>query len=152
MAMSSKIDELPGSEEELKMQQQMSQDRESDQYQSNISNEQMQNDSGVQNIKMNVKKKVRFEDEDGMDNYLDDDYEETGVVASIKNEINEENILILGILFLASSEYINKYIYKLPVLGVKIIGNKLFFSLTKTVLVFLVFVLVKKFLLPRIKI
>lgn len=152
MAMSSKIDELPGSEEELKMQQQMSQDRESSQYQSNISNKQMQNVSDVQNIKMNVKKKVRFEDEDGMDNYLDDDDEETGVVASIKNEINEENFLILGILFLASSEYINKYIYKLPVLGVKIIGNKLFFSLTKTVLVFLVFVLVKKFLLPRIKI
>lgn len=145
MAMSSKIDELPGSEQEIRIEETRNSVNEF-----SISDKESQNNSDNRNIKMNVKKKVRFEDEDAMSDYSDHD--ETGIVSSIKNEINEENLLILGLLFISSSDYINKYIYKLPVLGAKIVGNKLFFSLTKAVLIFLIFVFVKKLLLPRIKV
>lgn len=68
----------------------------------------------------------------------------------IKDEINEENILLLLVLFLSTVRDYDYLLYK--VLGNSVIESKLIFNIVKVLLLFLVYKLFKFYVLPKIRI
>lgn len=101
-------------------------------------------DENQSNVKMNVKKHVRFsEDIETFEN-------EESILSFIKNLLSEENVLLLILFLLSSQTDFDRYPRSIPYLG-SYIDNPLIFTLIKCVLLVLSFVLTKKFVLPRIK-
>lgn len=68
----------------------------------------------------------------------------------IKDEINEENILLLLVLFLSTVRDYDYLLYK--ILGNNVIESKLLFNIVKVLLLFLVYKLFKVYVLPKIRI
>ena len=69
----------------------------------------------------------------------------TGLLQTIKQEFNEENLLLLGLFFLASIPKLDELIKKLPVVGTY---NT---TIIKISCLLLVFVLCKRVVLPQLK-
>ena len=160
MSMSTRIEDLPGGlvEPEIyvpdniqdqlynlqnQMQQQQQQEQqniEPQNYQQNIGIKDTQN-----NNKMNVKKKVRF-------NLDTEDDEETvepneNFFSFLKSQVSEENLLLLIVLMLSSRTELDHYI-KFIYRG----DNSIIFTLIKCVILIVAYMLVKKYILPKIKI
>jgi hypothetical protein len=93
------------------------------------------------NIKMNIKKRVKFQDEDEDE----DDNKNSDMFSFFKSQINEENVLLLIVLMLASrnetDDYIKLYLKTSDILTIVI----------RCVLILLLYLLFKNFLLPKIK-
>jgi hypothetical protein len=101
------------------------------------------------NIKMNVKKRVRFEnDEDNMESF--ENNKEESVFSFLKNLLSEENALLFILFLLSSQTDFDRYPRSIPYLGAYI-ENPLIFTTIKCLLLVLCFVVTKKFVLPRIK-
>ena len=102
-------------------------------------------DENQSNVKMNVKKHVRFsEDIETFEN------EQENILFFFKNLLSEENVLLLILFLLSSQTDFDRYPRSIPYLG-SYIDNPLIFTLIKCILLVLSFVLTKKFVLPRIK-
>jgi len=102
-------------------------------------------DENQSNVKMNVKKHVRFsEDIETFEN------EQENILVLFKNLLSEENVLLLILFLLSSQTDFDRYPRSIPYLG-SYIDNPLIFTLIKCILLVLSFVLTKKFILPRIK-
>jgi hypothetical protein len=90
-----------------------------------------------QNVNMDIKK-VRFKDPP-------EEFENTSppsLLSSILSQFSEENILVLGILFLASRNEINNVITNVPYLGS--------LDIAKPLVLFIFFILFKIFILPML--
>jgi hypothetical protein len=91
------------------------------------------------NIKMNVRKRVKFEDKKQTQD------ENLGIFSFLKSQINEENALLLIFLILASRNEMDNYIK----LYTK--SSDFFTNIIRCVLILLIYILFKHFLLPKIK-
>jgi len=87
-------------------------------------------------IKM-TKKKVRFADE----------VESQSFFSIIKNEFSEENIIILLLLAFASLPYMDQYINKISFVQY----NSFMSSILKAVILFVIYLISKIYILPKIK-
>jgi hypothetical protein len=98
-------------------------------------------DPNQSNIKVDIKKKVRFT---GVDS------EEETFWNKLRSEINEENALLLLVLLLSSSSSVDNYVSNIPYLGGYYSnGNS---SVFKALFLLVVFILLKVFLLPKLSI
>ena len=95
------------------------------------------------NIKADIKKKVSFEDDkiDKKESFL----------SNIYSEISEESILLICILVIASIQSFNIYITKIPIIG-NYANNDIMISIIKAIVLFVVFLLSKYLIIPKIKI
>lgn len=91
------------------------------------------------NIKMNIKKRVKFEDKKEIQD------ENLGIFSFLKSQINEENTLLLIFLILASRNEMDNYIK----LYTK--SSDFFTNIIRCVLILVIYILFKHFLLPKIK-
>jgi hypothetical protein len=91
------------------------------------------------NIKMDIKKRVKFEDESESENKNSD------IFSFFKSQINEENVLLLIVLMLASrnetDDYIKLYLKTSDILTIVV----------RCVLILLLYLIFKNFVLPKIK-
>jgi hypothetical protein len=163
--MSTKIEDLPGSNLEQNTNMQMEQMAYQQNQQNNmlqtlpqeilgdinsIKNETFtdrqfqQERENNSNIKVNVKKRVHFEDEKSegeVENFKD-----------IKEEINilsEENVLLLVLFLLSSQTDFDRYPKSIPFIG-SYISNPLIFTVVKCLLLVVIYRLTEYFILPKI--
>jgi hypothetical protein len=78
--------------------------------------------------------------------------EELGVFDIIKNEVNEENLLILIVLYIASTPLIDDYVKKILNIMSFNTSSSLVVNILKCVILLLVFILAKHILLPYIRV
>jgi hypothetical protein len=95
------------------------------------------------NIRLNVsKKQVHF---------ANDDNTESGVLSNLKSEINEENSLLMIILIVATLPKIDRFVRQIPFVQ-SYITNDLMISFFKAALLVVAFIILKRYLLPKLKI
>jgi hypothetical protein len=92
-------------------------------------------------IQMNIKKVKRKEQKEQDESMFD----------MITKEVNEENLLILVILYIASTSLLDEYAKKLLTL-VSFNHSSMFVNIVKCVILLLAFILVKNYFLPYIKV
>ena len=99
-------------------------------------------DPNQSNVKANIKKKVHFADE----------YNNTeSIWSKLRSEINEENALLLVIFVIATSgNSFGDYASKIPYLG-NYLGNN-DNTIFKAIFLFIAFILLKIFVLPKLSI
>ena len=155
MSMSTNIDDLPGpspDENNYEYEENLEDDYDYEQYTDDVtSNTQplpvsQKNDSKdlyydqPSKIKMDIRKRKNKQDNSN------DTFE------LIKNEINEENLLLLAILYLSSmnitEEYTKKFLSLLSINN----SSSLIVTIVKSVLLLIIFILAKYFLLPYLSI
>jgi hypothetical protein len=93
-------------------------------------------------IKMDIKKVNKAKDRT----------EERGVFDIIKNEVSEENLLILIVLYIASTPLIDDYVKKALNIMAFNTSSSLVVNILKCVILLLVFILAKHLLLPYIRV
>lgn len=145
MSMSTKIEDLPNSPQSAQQPiQQPIQQPNISQQQFGQSTQQLSNSP----VQIDVKKKVRFKNEDEVFEIdSDEPPKKTSFFQKIKAEFNEENILLLIFLYIASTSYLDGYITLMPVLGQYTMVPGLF-TVIKSVILLLMFIISKLFLLP----
>ena len=145
MSMSTKIEDLPNSPQSAQQPiQQPIQQPNISQQQFGQSTQQLSNSP----VQIDVKKKVRFKNEDEVFEIdSDEPPKKTSFFQKIKAEFNEENILLLVFLYIASTSYLDGYITLMPVLGQYTMVPGLF-TVIKSVILLLMFIISKLFLLP----
>lgn len=134
MSMSTRLEDLPDSEFDYELQQNKSVQP------TEIPSILKSTDLNKTNIKANIKKRVRFEDE-----------EKRGIMDVVQNEINEENALLLVILFVSSYPELTQLIAKIPFLN-KWTSNMLVLMVVKAVVLLLAFLVIKIYVLPSLKV
>ena len=146
--MSTRIDDLPGPQpNEPGLPDDIQQDiQELNQLQESINNSQTNSTQQIEpyesNIKADIRKRVRFAEENKEQN-------PESVVDIIKNEINEENMLLLAVLLIASLPTITEYIQRL-IPGYT--SDSWAMMLIKATLMLVLFIVSRRYLLPYIKI
>ena len=154
--MSTKIEDLPGPIPDdvlgdinlIKNDQKEHYNEEENSRQSNEIESKEDNQS---NITMNVKKRVRFgnkEHDDHVETF--ENNKEESIISFFKNLLSEENVLLLILFLLSSHTDFDRYPRSIPYIGAYI-ENPLVFTTIKCLILVLCFVLIKKFVLPRIK-
>lgn len=127
--MSTRIDDLPGAiPENIK--------DDLTQIQNEIPSPKIINDN-QSNIKMDFKKKVSFKDDQG---------ESKNIFEIIQSHITEENLLLLVILILSSRNEIDNYMIRLPVLGQSFLNSNILLTITKALLILILYIVIKSFL------
>lgn len=128
-SMSTRIDDLPGAiPENIK--------DDLTQIQNEIPSPKIINDN-QSNIKMDFKKKVSFKDDQG---------ESKNIFEIIQSHITEENLLLLVILILSSRNEIDNYMIRLPVLGQSFLNSNILLTITKALLILILYIVIKSFL------
>lgn len=99
-------------------------------------------------IKATIKKKVRFsseveEFEGGSENSSD------SLLQQLKNLVSEDNIVIVCILVIAALPATTGYITRLPVIGSNV-KSELSIAIAKAGLLFVVYIIVSKYIIPKI--
>lgn len=145
MSMSTNIDDLPGPSDEMNMDidmgMDMDMDMELEEFEQTISDTPTSTPNFIptltpSTIKMDIKK-VNNKDE--------------GLFDIIKSEVNETNLLIIILFFIASISFFDEYIKKL-LISLSFNTNSLTLAIVKSILLLLIFILAKYFLLPYIKV
>jgi hypothetical protein len=138
--MSTNIDDLPGPKDEINMENLDNLD-EIEGFEQAIPN----NPTSTPNItytpnsiKMDIKK-------------ISKDSNDESIFDIIKSEVNETNLLILVLFFIASISFFDEYIKKL-LASVSFNTNTLTLAIIKSILLLLIFILAKYWLLPYIKV
>ena len=148
--MSTKIDDLPGP-----MNNELMDDL--SQIQSDINQNPRQFDELVDqnqtNVKMNIKKRVHFKDQDQYEELeeLEELEEETDLLQYIKSQFSEENVLIFVILIMASRPEFDNYMSKLPLISNYILESSIMTSILKAIILLIVYILFKRYILSSIK-
>lgn len=144
MSMSTRIEDLPNEVYEMFEQEQMQQIPEMQQMQQMQQRNELEQMDSDSNIKMNVKKRVQFNDTPTIIANKKND-----VWSYIKSEVTEENLLIIIMLYIASLNILNKQLRKITVLANT--NSDLLINVIKIAVIFIVYVLIKRFVLPKIK-
>jgi hypothetical protein len=105
----------------------------------------LQQEQNNSNIKVNVKKRVHFEDEN-----LQGKVESFENIKEDINIFSEENVLLLVLFLLSSQTDFDRYPKSIPFIG-GYISNPLIFTVVKCLFLVLSFVVTKKFVLPMIR-
>ena len=148
--MSTKIDDLPGP-----MNNELMDDL--SQIQSDINQNPRQFDELVDqnqtNVKMNIKKRVHFKDQDQYEELeeLEELEEETDLLQYIKSQFSEENVLIFVILIMASRPEFDNYMTKLPLISNYILESSIMTSILKAIILLIIYILFKRYVLSSIK-
>lgn len=170
MSMSTRIDDLPGPLPQdiigdLSMIRQQNQNsinspilqgpsnntyESTDEYSDNNTSLNNYNINDNSNIKMNIKKRVRFRDPNS-DSEYNDDSKSKDIFSTIKSTLTEENLLILFVLVLASRGEIDKYLKIIPYIGPSMESDYLLTGMKALLLLFL-FILLKEYVLPKVRI
>lgn len=95
------------------------------------------------NITADIKKRVRFADEEHVSS--------TSLMSQIRNEVNEENVLVLAFLFLASVPSLTGYVHYVPIIK-DYASTDFLTAVFKAILLLLMYLVVKLYILPKIKI
>lgn len=99
------------------------------------------------NIQLNIKKRVKFQDED-------DNKEKTseGFLTFIQNQVNEDNLLLLLVLIVSSRTDLDPYIKNLPVVGGQLTDSLILLTIVRCFLLLIVYILFRQYILPKIKV
>jgi hypothetical protein len=157
MSMSTRISDLPGpsiNEPPIQQiqQQQIQQVPQMQQQMPNIPNEVLnelsnisinQNEQSPSNIRMNIKKKVRFADENE-----DEEYENPNFLTFIKSQITEDNLLLLLLFFVITRTEFDGYI---TLISPPYLSNPLLLNVVKAFVVLVFYLIIKQYFLPKIK-
>ena len=111
---------------------------------SNININQMNNTS-PNNIHMNIKKKVRFIDETENEN---EEYDNPSILSFIKSQITEDNLLLLILLIVITRTEFDSY---LILISPSYFSNPLLLNVLKAFAVLVFYLVMKQYLLPKIK-
>lgn len=113
---------------------------------SNISINQIeQNNQSPSNIRMNIKKKVRFADENENE---DEEYENPNFLTFIKSQITEDNLLLLLLFFVITRTEFDGYI---TLISPPYLSNPLLLNVVKAFAVLVFYLIMKQYFLPKIK-
>ncbi len=160
MSMSTRISDLPGpsiNEPPIQQiqQQQIQQVPQMQQQMPNIPNEVLnelsnisinqieQNNQSPSNIRMNIKKKVRFADEND-----EEEYENPNFLTFIKSQITEDNLLLLLLFFVITRTEFDGYI---TLISPSYLYNPLLLNVVKAFAVLVFYLIMKQYFLPKIK-
>jgi hypothetical protein len=111
---------------------------------SNISINQIeQNNQSPSNIRMNIKKKVRFADEND-----EEEYENPNFLTFIKSQITEDNLLLLLLFFVITRTEFDGYI---TLISPSYLYNPLLLNVVKAFAVLVFYLIMKQYFLPKIK-
>jgi hypothetical protein len=156
--MSTRISDLPGpsiNEPPIQQmqQQQIQQNQQIPQMQqqmSNIPNEVLNelsniniNEQSPSNIRMNIKKKVRFADENE-----NEEYENPNFLTFIKSQITEDNLLLLLLFFAITRTEFDGYI---TLISPSYLYNPLLLNVVKAFVILVFYLIMKQYFLPKIK-
>lgn len=148
MSMSTKIDDLPGAIDNELMD-------DLSQIQTDINHNPRQFDELVDenqtNVKMNIKKRVQFKDQNQYREYEENEEDETDIFQYIKSQFSEENVLIFAILILASRPEFDSYMTRLPLISNYILESSVMTSILKAIILIIVYILFKRYILSSIK-
>lgn len=103
------------------------------------------------NIKMNIKKRVRFRDSNADSEYDDSESTSKDIFSIIKSTLTEENLLILFVLVLASRSELDKYLKIIPYIGPSMESDYLLTGM-KALLLLIFFIVLKEYVLPKVRI
>lgn len=103
------------------------------------------NEEDMSSVKAKVKKKVKFADT--VEEFENEEKEEKSLFSDI---INENNLLILVFLFIATLSSTTMYMRKIPFIGMHANGE-IASGLIKALLLFILYIVIKSFVLPKIK-
>lgn len=92
------------------------------------------------NITMDIKKK----------NTNTKTNKEFNMLEFLQSQITEENLLLLLILILSSRTELDNYMVQLPVFGQTLLNSNILLSITKAIIILLLYILLKSFLLPKV--
>lgn len=166
MSMSTRISDLPGpsiNEPPIQQIQQVPQMQQQQQMQgaftddatrrlpnevlnelSNININQIeQNNHSPSNIHMNIKKKVRFADENE-----NEEYENPNFLTFIKSQITEDNLLLLLLFIVITRTEFDGYI---TLISPPYLSNPLLLNVLKAFAVLVFYLIMKQYFLPKIK-
>lgn len=150
MSMSTKIDDLPGPipddvkndinalQGQLKNNLQLQQVQQQPKQQ--IPEQNLQIDNSNTNITLAIQKKSTPEKENA-----------SGLFSIIKNEINEDNLLLCIVIFMGTYPPLTNYVRKIPFLGNYASGD-IMSGLIKTFVLIILYIIAKVYILPRIRI
>jgi len=138
------IQQVPQIQEQQIQEQQMSIPNEVLNELSNININQMNNTS-PNNIHMNIKKKVRFIDETENEN---EEYDNPSILSFIKSQITEDNLLLLILLIVITRTEFDSY---LILISPSYFSNPLLLNVLKAFAVLVFYLVMKQYLLPKIK-
>lgn len=147
--MSTRIDDLPGPP-------QMSPDeivQSNTQHNSNSNSTNLHDDTKYEernnetNIKANIKKKVHFSDEI---EYLENK-NEYSITDWLKSEINEENLMFVILIYLAGLPSLDNQILRIPYVE-QYLGNEFILGIIKALILLIIFVISKRYILPKLKV
>jgi hypothetical protein len=162
--MSTRISDLPGPSineppiqqmQQQQMQQQMQQQQMQQQQMQQLPNEVLnelsnininqieQNNQSPSNIRMNIKKKVRFADEDE-----NEEYENPNFLTFIKSQITEDNLLLLILFIVITRTEFDGYI---TLISPPYLSNPLLLNVLKAFVVLVFYLIMKQYFLPKIK-
>jgi hypothetical protein len=157
--MSTRIDELPGSmpediitdihtiENNIRLQQEEEILRLNTLKNKNISSENKDlnlNDENS-NISLNIKKRrVKFQDED-------EDDSQKNFLTFIKDEINEDNLLLLVILIMASRNDLDPFLKMIPFINSYISESSFTLIILRCLVLLIVYLLLRQYIIPKIK-
>jgi hypothetical protein len=79
-------------------------------------------------------------------------FKEQGIFDIIKKEVSEENLLVLIVLYIASTPLIDDYVRKLLNMMSFNTSSPLIINILKCIILLLAFILAKHFILPYIKV
>ena len=139
--MSTQIDDLPGPQPEIPIEiQRQLQSLEVQPPQSNI-----------EMVAKKEPKQVHFSEEVEVFGEEQVVPQAKGAYTFMMEQVNEENLLLLGVLYLALLPNLERHFYSIPVLGNYTYGNGLFAMVLKAFLLLVIFVVVREFVLPYFK-
>lgn len=98
------------------------------------------------NVQMNIKKRVKFEDENGED---DDDMD---FISFVKNQISEDNLLLLVVLILSSRSDFDIYLRGLPMVGNYVNNSEWLSIIVRCVILLIIYLVTRQYILPKIKV
>lgn len=158
MSMSTRISDLPGPSineppiQQIQQQQiqQIPQMQQQMPVQQGIPNEVLNelsnisiNEQSPSNIRMNIKKKVRFADEND-----EEEYENPNFLTFIKSQITEDNLLLLLLFFVITRTEFDGYI---TLISPSYLYNPLLLNVVKAFAVLVFYLIMKQYFLPKIK-
>jgi len=160
MSMSTRIDELPGSipediitdiqnmENNIRHHQEEEIVRQNTLKNKNIPSEPQDLNLNNQNsnINLNIKKRrVKFENKD------EEVPSQKNFLTFIKDEINEENLLLLVILILASRNDFDPFIKMIPFIKSYITESSFILIVTRCLLLLITYLVLRQYIIPKIK-
>ena len=105
-----------------------------------VENDMTLHNTNTSNITASIKKRVKFQDE----------IDTTSVIEFLKNEINEENLLLFIILIFASRNDFDGFILRIPFIN-KYTESSFTVILLRCLLLLLIYILLRHYVVPKIK-